>query len=42
MIVLVAAAYETTSIEQKLRRIPFMSEPGRKLFIYDSLCKDPY
>ena len=41
MIVLVTAAYETTSIEQKLRRIPFMSEPGRKLFIYDSFCKDP-
>ena len=41
MIVLVTAAYETTTIEQKLRRIPFMSEPGRKLFIYDSFCKDP-
>ena len=41
MIVLVTAAYETTSIEQKLKRIPFMSEPGRKLFIYDSFCKDP-
>ena len=39
MIVLVAAAYETMSIEQKLRRIPFMSEPGRKLFIYDSFLQ---
>ena len=39
MTVLVTAAYATTSIEQKLRRIPFMSEPGRKLFIYDSLWK---
>ena len=41
MIVLVVAAYETMTSEQKLRRIPFMSEPGRKLFIYDSFCKDP-
>ena len=40
-VILVVASHETPVIEQKLRRIPFMNELGRKLFIYDSFCKDP-
>ena len=41
MVVLVVSPYETNQIDTKLQRIPFMKEPGRKLFVYDSLCKDP-
>ena len=29
-------------IEQRLKSIPFfMNEPGRKLFAYDRMCRDP-
>ena len=41
MVVLVVSPYETNQIDTKLQRIPFMKEPGRKLFVYDSFCKDP-
>ena len=41
MVVLVVAPYETDAIEHKLRRINFLKEPGRKLFLYDSFCRDP-
>ena len=40
-IVLIQCDYETAPIETRLRKIPFMSEPGRKLFAYDSLCREP-
>ena len=29
------------AIENRLRKIPFMSEPGRKMFAYDSLSRYP-
>ena len=29
------------AIKQRLQRIPFMNESGRKMFIYDSFCRDP-
>ena len=40
-IVLIQCEYETAVIEGRLRKIPFMNEPGRKLFAYDSLCREP-
>eukprot|EP00974_Lingulodinium_polyedra_P046276 4434666-Lingulodinium_polyedra.AAC.1 len=39
--VLVTCGYETAPIEARLRKIPFVIEPGRKLFVYDSLCRGP-
>ena len=41
MVVFVVAQYETSKVVDKLQRIPFMNEPGRKLFYYDSLCREP-
>ena len=41
MIVIVACEHESTVIVNRLQRIPFMNEPGRKLFCYDSLCREP-
>ena len=38
---LVQCEYETAPIEQWLRIIPFMTEPGRKLFAYDGVWRDP-
>ena len=40
-IVLIQCEYETAPIEQRLRRSPFMNEPGRKWFAYDSMCREP-
>ena len=40
-VVLVQCQYETHPIENRLKKIPFMNEPGRKLFAYDSLCREP-
>ena len=40
-VVLVVADYETSKIEKKLKKIQFISEPGRKLFLYDALSRDP-
>jgi len=40
-VVLAIAPYETCHVEKKLAKIPFMSEPGRKMFVYDSFCRDP-
>ena len=40
-VVIKVARYESAAIESKLKQVRFMSEPGRKLFIYDSLCRDP-
>ena len=39
--VLIVSEYETAPIEARLKKIPFMSEPGRKLFGYNSLCREP-
>lgn len=41
MISMVVTGYDTVKIEQKLKRIPIMNEAGRKLFAYDSFCRDP-
>ena len=38
---LIQCEYETAPIEQRLQSIPCMSEPGRKLFAYDSVCRGP-
>lgn len=40
-IVLKICRYESNAVENKLKQITFMSEPGRKLFMYDSFCRDP-
>ena len=32
---------DPVKINKKLEKVPFMKEPGRKLFHYDSLCQDP-
>ena len=40
-IVLVQCEYNTVPIEQRLRIIPFMNEPGFKLLAYDRMCRDP-
>ena len=41
MVVIVACEHETTPIVERLRKVLFMNEPGRKLFLYDSLCREP-
>ena len=41
MIVLIVCDNDGSAIKQGLQRIPFMNEPGRKMFIYDSFCRDP-
>ena len=41
LLLLIQCECETAPIEQRLKRIPFMSEPGRKLFAYDSMCREP-
>ena len=40
-IVLITCEYETGPIENRLKKIPFMNEPGRKLFLYESMLRDP-
>ena len=40
-IVLIQCDYDTAPIENRLKKVPFMNEPGRKLFVYDSLTRDP-
>ena len=40
-IVIIVSNHETAPIEARLKKIPFMNEPGRKLFAYDSLCREP-
>ena len=40
-VVLVVADYDSAKIEKKLKKIQFISEPGRKLFLYDALSRDP-
>ena len=41
MIVIVVCEHETAPIVHRLKKVPFMNEPGRKLFCYDSLCREP-
>ena len=40
-IVLIQCEHEMAPIEHRLNIICFMTEPGRKLFAYDSVCRDP-
>jgi hypothetical protein len=40
-IALVISDLDGQKIAKKLEKVSFMREPGRKLFIYDSLCQDP-
>ena len=40
-VVMVVSDLDATKINRKLERVSFMKEPGRKLFLYDSLCQDP-
>ena len=40
-IVLIQRENETVPTEQRLRIVPVMTEPGRKLLAYDSVRRDP-
>ena len=37
----VSGELDAARVNQKLERVSFMMEPGRKMFIYDALCQDP-
>ena len=39
--VLIIADLEPSKISKKLERVTFMKEPGRKLFLYDSMVHEP-
>ena len=38
---MVISELDSQKIDNKMGRVSFMKEPGRKLFLYDSLCQDP-
>ena len=40
-VVMVISELDSQKIDNKMGRVSFMKEPGRKLFLYDSLCQDP-
>ena len=40
-IALIISTLESAKVARKLERVMFMKEPGRKLFFYDSFCREP-
>ena len=40
-VVLIISDLDANKINKKLDRVSFMKEPGRKMFVYDSLIQDP-
>ena len=40
-IAFIISEMDAPKIAKKLERVSFMREPGRKVFIYDSLCQEP-